>query len=94
MAVVAHEPGEFIVLIHAVGGEIQPIRDVLPPRNEGGHKIVHGQIRVPVGLLPHEAEVPSPVVMRVSEVGEIEGFGGSDNEEISHSRIVIHNPVR
>jgi hypothetical protein len=93
VAVVAHKPGVFKPLVHTIGGEVQPVRDVLPLRNQGSYIVVHGQIGIPVDLAPHEAQIPPTVVVGIPEFGEVEGFRRCHNEKVAHARVVIHEPI-
>jgi len=93
VTVVAEEPGIVVVALHVVGSEIQTIRHVLPIRDQRSHVIVHGQIRIPVHLATHSAEVPAAGEVRVAEVPEVEGNGRGHDEEVSDARIVFHVPV-
>jgi hypothetical protein len=93
VTVVAHEPGIVVPLLDIVCGKIETVGHVLPVRDESRHIIVHGQVGIPIYLASDVAQVPTPIVMGVAEVGEAERLGGGDNEEISHSRVFIHVPV-
>jgi hypothetical protein len=93
VTVVAHEPGIVVPLLDIVCREIEAVGHVLPVRDEGCHIIVHGQVGIPVYLASDEAQIPTPVVVGVTKVGEAEWLGGGDDEEIPYSRVFIHVPV-
>jgi hypothetical protein len=93
MAVIAHEPGVIVALLDVVGGEIQPVGHILPIGNQRRHVVVHGNVGILVDLAAYKAEVPSPTVMRIPELGEIEGFWRGHDEEIPDAGVILHIPV-
>lgn len=93
MTLVAHEAGVLKPLVHIVRGEIQPVADVFPVRNESRHVVVHGQVGVSIHLAPNKAQIPSPAIVGVPEVCEGEGLRRSYDEEIPHPWIVPNKPV-
>ena len=76
-----------------IGGEVQSISHVLPVGDQSRHVIVHGQVGIPVHLPSHMTQIPPPGEVGIPEVPEIKGFRGCDDEEISHPRIIIHEPI-
>jgi len=94
VALVAHEAWVLVLLVYTVRGEIQTVGDVLPVWDQGGHIIVHGQVGIPIHLAANETQIPSPVIVGVLEVGEVEWLRGGHHEEVPHSRIVIYEPIR
>jgi hypothetical protein len=93
VAVVAEEARIIVVSVHLVFGEVQAIGDVLPVRDQGSNVVVHGQIRILVDLAARLGKIPSPRVVGVPELPKVEGFRRRHDEEVPHSRIVVHEPV-
>jgi hypothetical protein len=93
MAVVAQEPGVVVPLTHVVRDEVEAVRYGFPIRDQLGHVVVHGDVRILVYRSADLSEVPAPVVPCVVEGTEVEGLGRGDDEEVPFSRILVHEPI-
>jgi hypothetical protein len=77
-----------------VAGEVQTVCSRLPIRNQRRNVVVDGLVWIGVDLASDPAQVPATVVVGVRELGQIHGIRGRDDEEVSHSRVVVDKPIR
>ena len=93
VAVVAEEPGILVPPIHVVLREVQGVGPRLPIRNEGGHEVVHGKIRVLIDPPADGLQIPSAAHPGVAEGREVHGPPGRHDEEVPHAGVVVDVPV-
>jgi hypothetical protein len=92
VAIIAEETGVVVMTLHMIRGEVQAIAHVLPSGYQRPDIVVHGHVWVTVDLPPHQTQVPPTGIARIAEIPEFEGLWGSNDEEITYSRVVVYIP--
>jgi hypothetical protein len=93
MAIIAEEAGIVVVSLDMVGGEVEAVPHELPIRDQCGHVVIHGKVRIAVYLPADQAQVPPTCVVRVVEIPEVERLWRGDDKEVADTRVLIHVPI-
>ena len=94
MAIVAKEARKLVPLADVVARKVKRVRKVLPTREKRSDVIVHSHVRIAVRLPPHQAQVPTTVVVGEAKTREVEALGGRHNEVVADPGLILDIPIR